>query len=327
MAMINNHDELSTRVRAAMVKDPATTVMGDAAAALRELAASSHANVPGAPLAYHRLLHELHHRDDESTYWVRQWLASRVYDIEEQHVPPANDPGIGELTNAQFLAVLQADQRRLSPLNHPLFQYLFGGNPTFDEVKIYLEHKWLLILTFWRALEEFGHRLHRLERDRLDNVALVFKNVHEELGSGDASAALLLQHHRQLAHLGMSCGMRDVPRFAESFEYINFRMMVMRHEEPAWALGSIISQEGTSPEYTLGHCRLLERFGVTREFTDIYYIHQLDVEHTSEIGEMIASLVTNEAKRRICLASHRHQLAIWRRHFDRILEEIRRGRT
>ena len=311
-------DALEQQVRAAIRPGHDGSGLDEAVVGLRTLARRSRDADPEAYECYQELLHFLHYGDDEPTYPLRQWLASTVYDIEEEQVE------LPTLTEALpvdvFEARLQQEQERLSPLHHPLFQHLYHGEPEFEQFKVYLRHKWLIMTTFWRSLAEFGDRLQRTD---LENTALVYKNVYEELGEGDVMAAHLVQHQRQLKHIGVNVTFHDLPEYPETYEYINYRLMCMRHREPAWGLGSFFSMEATSLEYTMGHYHQLRRFGVEEEFCEIYRGHEsIDTEHTSEILQVVRNLVTTAHAQSICLASQRRQMQLWHRHFDRVLEEI-----
>lgn len=314
-------EELAGRVQAALVAEPTGAAIDDARQALRGLAEAS-AGDRGTYAVYQPLLHRLHYGPGEDTYAFRQWLASSVYALEESRVPPA-DGLDGHLSPEAFGELLKAEQRALSPLNHPLFKYIFEGDATFDEAKIYFEHKWLIILTFWRSFAELGMRLSRMKDQQLENCAPIYENVHEELGDGDVRQAHLVRHHRQLTHIGVPAGYDALPRYPETCEYINYRLQCMRHAEPAWALGSFFSQEATSLEYTMGHYHLLKRVGVPEQYAEIYFVHDsIDTEHTDEILEVIHRMVVTPEQQAICLRSQRRQMNLWHRHFDRVLEEI-----
>ena len=224
---------------------------------------------------------------------------------------------------ASFIAELERSQEQLSPLSHPLFQRCFSEDGTFEDLAVYLRHKWIIMLTFWRSLSEFGARL---QRHDLHNTALVYENVHEELGAGDATAAHLLKHYELLRAIGIDVAWDDEPEFAETYEYINFRMFCMRHPELAWGLGSFYSQEATSLEYTLGHYHQLRHFDVDHATAEIYHAHdEIDTEHTDEILMIVRDLVHDDEQRATMLRAQRHQMMLWHAHFDRVLAEIEAG--
>ena len=310
--------DLKQRVRESLVPSPAGDQIQSGVDTLHALAVGSRSDGRESYEAYQRLLYELHYGDDEATYIFRQWLASTVYPLEEESIEKV--PVNSALATEEYRARLQAEQEILSPLHHPLFKLLYYGEPTFDQFKVYLRHKWIIMLTFWRSLAEFGSRLQRFD---LENTALVYKNVYEELGEGDVHSAHLNQHIRQLHHIGLDVTFRDEPVYPETCEYINFRLMCMRHREPAWGLGSFFSMEATSLEYTLGHFRQLTKFEVGEEYCEVYRAHEdIDTEHTSEILQVIDNLVKSAEDQSTCLTAQRQQMSLWHRHFDRVHEEI-----
>ncbi len=285
-------------------------------ATLHELRDAALAN-EGASLDFQRTLHWLHYGGHEPSHALRQWLASQVYDYFEARAVPVE---LDEVLDAPALVqMLHAAQEKWSPLVHPLFIRIYGEAPR-AEFEVYLRHKWIIMLTFWRSLAEYGNRLQR--RD-LKNTALVYKNVNEELGEGDAHDSHLAAHLRLLRHLGIDARWNDQPSYAETYEYINFRMFCMRHADPSWGAGSFFSQEATSLEYTLGHYRRLRDFGVSHEHCAIYYEHdEIDTEHTAEIESIIVDLAQSREQQATVLRALCHQMRLWHRHFDRVLEEI-----
>jgi hypothetical protein len=224
--------------------------------------------------------------------------------------------------SAEDLATRLANQQAaLSPTRHPLFAHLYRGDPSLDDFKIYLRQKWLIMTTFWRSFAELGMRLSRSAD--LASVAHIYQNVHDELGGGDVGQAHLAQHERQLRQIGLEVSPDDLPVYDETREYINYRLMCMRHPQVAWGLGAFYAQEAASLEYTMGHYRLLRRFGVAEEFARIYYVHEeIDDGHCADILDVVGGLVTTPEAQSICLASQRHQMTLWHRHFDRVWDEI-----
>ncbi len=269
-----------------------------------------------------RWLYWLHYGDHEPSHALRQWLASTTYGYFEQ---TATEVAIAELNTSAFANELATAQEALSPLHHPLFHRCFATDGDFDDLKIYLRHKWIIMLTFWRSLSDFGMRI---QRNDLHNTALVYENVHEELGSGRADEAHLIQHYDLLKAIGVDVSWDDQPEFTETMEYLNFRVFCMRHPELSWGLGSFYSQEATSLEYTLGHYHQLRRFGVSHEVAEIYHAHdEIDAEHTDEILTIIDDLVTDDERRAMTLRAQRHQMRLWNNHFDRVLQHLDGGGT
>ena len=268
------------------------------------------------------LLHWLHYADHEASHSLRQWLATQLYaPLIAQIKPVTLSKAYAPL---DFIAELRRRQEQLSPLHHPLFQHIYSHQVTLREFEIYLKHKWIIMLSFWPSLAEFGARLTRRQADNGQaSVATVYENVHEELGDGDPAQAHMRQHFELLRHLQMNVGWCDQPRFAATCEYINFRLFCMRHAEPAWGLGSFFSQEATSLEYTLGHYRQLRRFGIEHDYCAVYHAHdEIDAEHTREIEQLIITYATSAARQATVLTAQQQQMQLWHAHFDRVLEEI-----
>lgn len=281
---------------------------------------------PTARADLQRRLHWLHYGRHEPSYAFRQWLASTTYRWFERSAPPATSTVSSSSATSDgeaFVAELARAQEELSPLAHPLFQRCFGDEGTFDDLAVYLRHKWIIMLTFWRSLSEYGNRI---QRHDLHNTALVYENVHEELGAGNAAEAHLVKHHQLLRAIGIDANWDDEPEFAETHEYINFRLFCMRHPDLTWGLGSFYSQEATSLEYTLGHYHQLRKFGVDHDEAEIYHAHdEIDAEHTDEILTIVRDLVHSDEQRATVLRAQRHQMVLWHAHFDRVLAQIENG--
>ncbi len=287
---------------------------------------------PSARADLQRRLYWLHYGRHEPSYAFRQWLASTTYRyFEAGAVVPATliDSAAAPVASAEtsgtdaFVADLATAQEDLSPLSHPLFQRCFAEDGTFEDLSVYLRHKWIIMLTFWRSLSEFGNRL---QRHDIHNTALVYENVHEELGAGDSAAAHLIKHYELLQAIGVDVSWDDEPEFSETYEYINFRMFCMRHPDMAWGLGSFYSQEATSLEYTLGHYHQLRRLGVAHANAEIYHAHdEIDAEHTDEILIIVRNLIDDDEQRATMLRAQGHQMGLWHAHFDRVLEQLEAG--
>jgi pyrroloquinoline quinone (PQQ) biosynthesis protein C len=267
-----------------------------------------------------RRLYWLHYGQHEASYSFRQWLASTTYRYFEETALPVTPVSQDSET---FVGELASIQKDLSPLDHPLFRRCFSDDGTLNDVSVYLRHKWIIMLTFWRSLSEYGARI---QRHDIHNTALVYENVHEELGAGDAGKAHLVKHYNLLRSLGVEVAWDDEPEFSETYEYVNFRLFCMRHPDLAWGLGSFFSQEASSLEYTLGHYQQLRRLGVDHSDAEVFYSHdEIDSDHTEGILTMVRDLVHTDAQRATVLRAQRQQMQLWHSHFGRVLEQIVAG--
>ncbi|MEM7326438.1 MAG: iron-containing redox enzyme family protein [Actinomycetota bacterium] len=301
--------------------DPVASGVGELLTELAALADAASTRTSANEVLQARL-HWLHYGDHEPSHPFRQWLATAGHPYFERaaSIPTGRTTGA---SHASFVDRLAAEQEALSPLRHPLFQRCFREDGDLEDLKVYLRHKWIIMLTFWRSLSEFGMRLQRHDVANLANTALVYENVFEELGTGDPAEAHMVSHFKLLQAIGVDVGWDDEPEFTETREYINFRMFCMRHPNPAWGLGSFYSQEATSLEYTLGHYDQLRRFGVSHDTAEIYHAHDaIDAEHTDEILTIINDLINDDRSRSTVLLAQQHQMHLWNAHFDRVLDRI-----
>lgn len=296
-----------------------------AVGAARELARRSYESREDgyeAYRSYQRTLFRLHYDPDPQTHWSRQYVASQVYDIEAHRMETPTGTG-RPLSSVEFLARIEADQAELSPLKHELFQYLFEGHPSFDDVIAYLRQQWLIFQFFWVQFAELAAQLERLDAP-IDHLAVLYENVWEEMGEGDPSTSHFVQHKRRQDELGIETSFRGAPDHPETMDYINTRLRLMRSMDPVAALGSVFSQEASAQSYGSQHHKMLVDAGIKEELGQVYAVHTtIDVEHAAEIALLGFELAETRADQERFFAGHRAQHRVWAAHMDRVIDEIR----
>ena len=268
-----------------------------------------------ASVAYHDLLWDLHADPEHRTYALRRWIAAAGYAVEEAAIAPVEVPEA--LDPAAFADRIRAEQGALSGLVHPMSSYLFAGEPTLDEVKVYLRHHWHRSRLFFRELTELS-----LGRP-LAEASVLFRNLYDEGGGEDASRAHPFLLQRLLRHLGVPCDFDERPALPEARAYLNNRIRCARAANPAWGLAVLYALEAGTPATHGAIYRLLRRLGVPEEACEFHRIHMTaDIEHTEETLGLIADVVRAAGDQAIFLASLRHHRALGRRTFDAIWREI-----
>ncbi|MBK8266422.1 MAG: iron-containing redox enzyme family protein [Nannocystis sp.] len=288
--------------------------------ALAELARAAAAGDAAAAFAYHELLWDLHADPDRRTYALRGWIAAAGYEVEEATIAPvelaeAHEP-------AAFAERIRGEQAALSGLVHPMSAHLFAGEPSLDEVKIYLRHHWHRSRLFFRELTELS-----LARP-LAEASVLFRNLYDEGGGehSDRAHPFLLQ--RLLRHLGVPCDFDERPALPEARAYLNNRIRCARAANPAWGLAVLYALEAGTPATHGAIYRLLRRLGVPEEACEFHRLHMTaDIEHTEETLGLIAALVRGAGDQGIFLASLRHHRGLGRRYFDAIWREIQETRA
>lgn len=311
---VDHHDPMETALQPGASFGDIGAAADHVAALAAQAVTSSSANDE-----LQRLVYDLYFGPEEATHALRQWLATFANGYFASTAEPYPSAGLDDLT--AFDAALDAVQGEWQPQEHPLFLRTCDPASPHREFDHYLHQKWIIMLTFWRSISEFGQRLQRLPG--LTNPSLIYKNVSEELGEGDVTRAHLVRHLQLLEHIGVPARWDDRPTFTSTFEYINFRMFCVRHLDPRWGAGSFYSQEATSLDYTLVHYDKLRQRGISHEAAGIYYDHEeIDDEHTDEIRVVIDGLSNHAEARATVLTAQRHQMLLWYRHFDDVLAAL-----
>jgi pyrroloquinoline quinone (PQQ) biosynthesis protein C len=273
-----------------------------------------------AAVAYHDLLWDLHADPDRRTSALRGWIAAAGYEVEEAAIAPVELPVA--LEPAAFAERIQGELAALSGLVHPMSAHLFAGEPTVDEVKIYLRHHWHRSRLFFRELTDLS-----LGRP-LAEASVLFRNLYDEGGGEDPARAHPFLLQRLLRHLGVPCDFDERPALAEARAYLNNRIRCARAANPAWGLAVLYALEAGTPATHGAIYRLLRRLGVPEEACEFHRLHMTaDIEHADETLGLVADLVRAAGDQAIFLASLRHHRGLGRRYFDAIWREIQGKRA
>jgi len=267
---------------------------------------------------FQRILFDLQHGTPQGDHWLRQYLASSVYDIERARMPLPNDDG-SRSPDSLWRQQMWRQQEELSPLRHPMFRLLFDGDPSYDQVVTYLRQQWLILQFFWLQFVELAGQMERVGASIRDLIPL-YENVWDELGEGDPEASHVVQHQRRQERLGISVATRQIPDFPETMDYINTRTRLMREAEPFGALGAIFSQEATAQSYGDRHFDMLAGVGIERRYGQVYAEHtSVDVEHADEVLHLAKRHIEHRRHQQAVLDGHRAQMTIWLAHMDRVV--------
>lgn len=313
-------DDAERAVAAALAPGAAPEAVTDAARVLIALGERAYAGERAAYARYQALVHDLQIPRDPATYAVRRFLARMLDPLEESVIPPC-EPG-PLLSGADFVARVREELDRSSGLAHPLSRFLFGGEATLEDLRIYLSHQWVRSRGFHRELNELALSL------PLSRAALLYRNLHEETGAapGELSHPALLA--RLLQHLGLPAREDDRPALPEAQAYLNNRVRCARHPEPAWGLAVLFALEHGTPATHGALYDLLRRLGVPEEHCTFHRTHiTADVAHAEDLARLTAELVDTPAAQATYLRSLRRHRALHRAYFDRIWGELQDRRT
>lgn len=306
------------------IADPSNpSLCADAIDALRDLAARSYCGGDyDAYRRYQATLFDLHYGRSTTDHWLRQYLASSVYDIEDARLKVAISDD--RMLDADELADrLWAQQSELSPLHHPMFQLLFEGEPTRSQVLLYLRQQWLILQFFWLQFAELAGTMER-RGTSIEKLVIVYENVWDELGEGDPVQSHVYQHRERQRHLGLGAEFRQMPDFPETMDYINTRLRLMRAPSPAAALGAIFSQEATAQSYGRLHDEMLANVSIAQRHRQVYAEHAtIDVSHCDDVLALAESVTVSRAEQERMLAGHQAQMLVWHAHMDQTVALLR----
>jgi len=313
----SNPMETEALVGEALARSDSSRHLAAAAVSLGELARQAYAGDPAAWARLHKLLYELHERVEPATFAIRQWLASTVYELEERRAietascEPPSEEG--------FSACLISAQRARPGEVHPLARHMFEGQPSRRDIQIYIRHQWYRARTFYRLVADLAARL------PLEEAAILYENLMDEVGGGVPARAHPMLFRRLLEHLGIPHD--DEPSETDAHVYLNNRTRCVRSADPAWGLGMLFSIELGTPEIHGRIHRMLRRADVPETVCEFHRLHShVDAEHSRQLLELIARRIRGAEQQQTCLISlvHHRRLAV--RYFDRIWGEMQQAR-
>ena len=308
----------TSAVREALARPEEPWLVHRAIDAMRALGEQAYSDDYAAYDGFQRILFDLHHGTPQGDHWLRQYLASSVYDLERARMPLRPDGG-ARWPDSVWRQQMWRQQEELSPLRHPMFRLLFGGEPSYDQVVTYLRQQWLILQFFWLQFVELAGQMERSGASIRDLIPL-YENVWDELGEGDPDASHVVQHQMRQERLGISVAARQTPDFPETMDYINTRTRLMREAEPFGALGAVFSQEATAQSYGGRHFEMLAGVGIERRYGQVYADHTtVDVEHADEVLHLAERHIEHRGHQQAVLDGHRAQMTIWLAHMDRVV--------
>jgi pyrroloquinoline quinone (PQQ) biosynthesis protein C len=292
-----------------------TATIGKFLDELEDLGRRGHAGDKEAYAAYQGTMFALHTNRDPATYTTRAWLASRMYPLEEEQIERVQLPE--KLSWDDFVDRAKNEGSSKQRIAHPMSRHLFEGDPSLGAVRVYLHHHWHRTKDFYQRLAELAVRL------EMDDAAVVYENVAEEVGVGDAPAhPPLLQ--ALLAHLDIPCDVTDEPTHPAAHAYLNEWFRACRAPRLEWGLGFVFSIEWGVPQVHGRIHALLERKGIPEEHRKFHWMHStLDLEHSDEILEVAERLITTKEGQEMFLSELRHRKQVLGPpYFDSIWEEM-----
>jgi pyrroloquinoline quinone (PQQ) biosynthesis protein C len=294
---------------------PSAETMSAAIAGLRDLVERGHRGDDAAYREYQSLLFDLHHNCSLRPHATRDWLASVIHVEQERFIdrPEAIAALPAKKFEERILQVFEQGTR----LKHPLSAYMFTGQPTLDNLKIFLRHHWYRSRHFWRELANFSLRLD------LASASVIYGNLHEESGSALPGKAhpFLLAH--LLEYLGLSPDFEQKPTLFEALPYLNNRIRCSRHDNVGWGLAVLFALEYGTPANHSKLYELLRQFSVPEEYCEFHRLHAIvDQDHGRDLLRLSVELLTTAETQNAFFTSLRHHQQLGWHYFDAIWREM-----
>jgi hypothetical protein len=299
---------VAARLRAALAPRAAVQDVAEAAHGLEALARRSAEGDAAVNRYYQAMLLELNERNDLETRRTRHWLVERAFAIEEEYISIDQHD---RLPPDEFLARMQDAIRDTTRYSRALSEYMFRGNPSIDDLRLFVLHQWYRSRCGYRIIEDFASLLD------CATAGPFYRNVYDECGGDKVSAPHPQIMRKLLDYLELPS--EGMPAWVEAQTYLNNRVRCVRNARIGQGLALMWYLEAvTSTSYTR-MIEVLRRFGIPEDVYEFYTLHaQLDLEHTDQVESAFGQLVDSaevQASFVSALRRHRHLQAVY---YDRI---------
>jgi pyrroloquinoline quinone (PQQ) biosynthesis protein C len=287
-----------------------------AATKLDHLAAAG-AGVSGPLYAdYQAILFYLHKCAHGPSQGTRNWLASRVYAVEDRALRRA-DP-LETTSAAGFRQKVDDEIAARSRITHPMSSYLFAGRPSRDEIRVFIAHHWLRSHDFYRLLAELAFRF-----DRLDDASVFYRNLYGESGAEDARRSHPRLLERLISYLGLPLEIDWTKAPTEELAYLNNRLRSVRHHDPAWGLACVYAIESVSRVNHGKIYEMLRRADIPDESCEFHRLHSIaDEIDTDELWTLIEPRAQDPEFRATFMRSLERHFALTGAYFDVLWSEL-----
>ncbi|MFO2462730.1 iron-containing redox enzyme family protein [Pseudomonas sp. 15FMM2] len=265
---------------------------------------------------YQSLLLDLHIPGEPRTEPTRRWMASQIYQVEDQFAPALAD--FTALPVDQFRKRVDAEIAERSRVKHPMSAYLFEGTPSVEDVRFFLEHHWTRSYNFYSLLAELAFRFEAIE-----DASVFYRNLYGEAGAEapDRSHPALLSHLMTYFDIPLRVDFPALDPLEKA--YLNNRIRCVRHTDVAWGLALLYAVESVS---CVNHRRiyeLLQRLDVPEEPSEFHRLHGTQDEiDTEEMWELIAKFAPDATFQHKFMQSLTRHFEINRAYFDMLWKKM-----
>lgn len=264
---------------------------------------------------YQSIMLEMHLPGNPGTESARRWIASEMYQVEEEYIPKS-DTLAGDFKSS--VERLVDDRTRIK---HPMSDYIFNGKPSRDEVRFFIAHHWVRSYDFYRLLAELAFRFVDVQ-----DAAVFYRNLYGEAGGKDSTGAHPKLLEKLMVHFNIPLQIDFSTSSAAEKAYLNNRLRCVRHPDIAWGLALIYAVESVSVTNHRKIYELLKRTGVPEDACDFHRLHSTaDEIDTAELWELIEKHNDQPSFQSTFLRSLNRHFEINKRYFDVLWDQLQRG--
>ncbi len=295
-------------LRTALSPGAAVVDVAAAASGVEGLARRSAEGDAAVARPYQAMLLELNERSDLATRQTRQWLVERAFAVEEQYISIDEHE---RLRPDEFLARMQESIQDTTRYSRALSDHMFRGNPSLDDLKLFVLHQWYRSRSGYRIIGDFASGLD------CTVAGPFYRNVYDECGGDHVSPPHPLLMRKLLAYLDLPT--EGMPAWVEATTYLNNRVRCVRNARIGQGLALMWYLEAVTSNSYLKMIEVFRRFEIPEDAYEFYTLHaQLDLEHTDQVESSFGALLDG-AEVQACFVSalrrHRDLQAIY---YDRI---------
>lgn len=241
-----------------------------------------------------------------------------VWEIEEKHLPRLQPPRPG-MTGEEVAALAEAEFRKRTVLNHPLFDYL--GSADLDEQQLktavlaYLNSVMVRIRTVHRTI-----MLVLLPMEFPDCVALSPLMV-DETGAGEIEKAHAQRTARDIERWGGTVDWHAPVESVEMMAMLNWNLRTVTHPHQVWSAAGIFCVEWNSYLELRGALLALRKRGVPDSMMDVLVVHgegdPYDTDyHAKRVRDHIGRFITSDEDASIVLTAIARHQSLYHGFFD-----------
>lgn len=309
--------EIGKRVIAAIDRDARLAELAPTCEVLAELTEKGAQGDESAYALSQQIMYALHDSVDPATEAKRRLICEQMYLAQERHIPRVT---LGRrLSSVEFLDKVSKTLSGRSRVEHPMSQYLFGGHPSLDEIRVFLRHQWFRTCKLYQDASDLVVRLYA----DVTHAAALYRYLYGEAGEDDPSRAHPTLLQVACRHLNVACSFEERTRLFEEMVYLNNRRRSFRTPNPAWGLAVFYITEIVVSSNHKKLYQMLVDADLPDEATEYYRVHiALVPPRAKREWSMIEDFLDLDDFQETFLTSLQQHLAVESAYYDAIWREV-----